>query len=190
MRRTHPPAAPPSADEAPAAWRPPERSCSRVTRACKDAGGFASPAARRAAMTKPYPRRNVHKRARTKRAGSGAPEQHGSSRRDAATPQQDLTPRTQPQTNQDRVAGGGASCAIPGTPHACSRTPRQERAIRTAAGVAFESRSADWRHLPRGASRRCSNPSWGRSWRCRSRCPSTTSGPGRRCSSSLRWSAR
>ncbi len=80
-------------------------------------------AARRAAIDKPYPRRNVHRRARTKRAGSGAPEQHRSSRRDAATPQQDLKPRTQPQTIQNRAAGCGARRATPGTPEACLRAP-------------------------------------------------------------------
>ena len=35
----------------------------------QDAGGFASPAGRRPARDKPYPRQNVHRRARTKRAG-------------------------------------------------------------------------------------------------------------------------
>ena len=121
------PAAPPSADEAPAAWMPPERSCLHETRACRTQADLQAPAGRRPARDKPYARGNFHRRARTKRADSGAPEQHGSSRRDAATPQQNLKPRPQPETTQNRAAGCGAGRATPRTPQACSRTPRQSQ---------------------------------------------------------------
>ncbi len=110
------PSAPPSADEAPAAWMLPERSCLHETRACRTQADLQVPREGRPAMTKPVPPPNIHRRARTKRADFGAPEQHGSSRRDAATPQQDLKPRPQPQTIQNRAAGGGVGRATPGTP--------------------------------------------------------------------------
>ncbi len=42
---------------------------------------------------------------------------------EAATPQQDLKQRTQPEINQGRAAGCGAGRITPGTPQACSRTP-------------------------------------------------------------------
>ncbi len=48
---------------------PRERWCLRVTRAGMDAGGFAKPAGRRPAITKPIPRRNFHWRAGRKPAG-------------------------------------------------------------------------------------------------------------------------
>ncbi len=123
LRQEQAPAAQPSAGQAPAAWMPPERRRVRETRACRMQAEEHDPAARRAAIDKPDPRQNVHRRARTKRAGFGAPESNGSSRMDAATPHQDLTPRTQPQTKQDRAAGCGASRATHRPSHACLRTP-------------------------------------------------------------------
>ncbi len=50
--------------------RPRERWCLHVTRAGMDAGGFAKPAGRRPAMTKPDPRRNFHWRAGRTAGGS------------------------------------------------------------------------------------------------------------------------
>ncbi len=111
---------------------PRERRCLRVTGAGMDAGGFAQPAGRRPAMTKPNPRRNFPRRAgrtaggserrRTdegRAAGGGdaatrpqathqPQELHKTSRMDAARP---TTPRT---TN--------TRCAPPRQSQACSRT--------------------------------------------------------------------
>ncbi len=104
------------------------------------------PAARRAAIDKPDPRQNVHRQARTKRAYFGAPEQHGSSRMDAATLQQDLTPRTRPEATQNRAAGCGAGRAPPENPRRIRARPpyrvRLEASILSDGQLAARDRTA------------------------------------------------
>ncbi len=73
---------------------PRERWCLRVTGAGMDAGGFAQPAGRRPAMTKPIPRRNFHRGA-GRTAG-------GSERR---------------PSDEGRAAGGGDAATTPQAAH-------------------------------------------------------------------------
>ncbi len=77
--------------------RPRVRWCLRVTRAGMEAGGFPKPAARRAAITKPIPHRNFHRRAGRKPAGLRNAGPTRGEPQEAATPQQHLTPRTNPK---------------------------------------------------------------------------------------------
>ena len=74
--------------------KPRERWCLRATGAGVDAGGFAKPAGRRPAMTKPIPRRNFHWRA-GRTAG-------GSERR---------------PSDEGRAAGGGDAATTPQAAH-------------------------------------------------------------------------
>ncbi len=104
--------------------RPRERWSLRVTRAGMDAGGFAKPAGRRPAITKPDPRRNFHWRAgRTAGGSERRPTDEGraagggdaATRPHAAHQLQELA--------QDQPHGCGDGCATHRTPNAHSRTP-------------------------------------------------------------------
>ena len=76
-----------------------------------------------------------------------APDRRWSSRMDAATLQQDLKPRTQPQTNHAPAAWMRRQFATPGTAPPCSRTPSTTRSPSRAL---LESRTATRSHPAEG----------------------------------------